>query len=98
MEIRISLEKKSLLQTPNFYFNSVIMEMAHFKTFFNFYFFKLSGGDSETLKQRRSQILSRGLPKQKPIQGVKQVIVVASGKGGVGKSTTAGIVGYSDFD
>uniref|UniRef100_A0A667HD32 NUBP iron-sulfur cluster assembly factor, mitochondrial n=1 Tax=Lynx canadensis TaxID=61383 RepID=A0A667HD32_LYNCA len=50
---------------------------------------QLSGGDSETLKQRRSQILSRGLPKQKPIQGVKQVIVVASGKGGVGKSTTA---------
>ncbi|GAB5572781.1 iron-sulfur protein NUBPL isoform X3 [Prionailurus iriomotensis] len=50
---------------------------------------QLSGGDSETLKQRRSQILSRGLPKQKPIQGVNQVIVVASGKGGVGKSTTA---------
>ncbi|XP_059037840.1 iron-sulfur protein NUBPL isoform X5 [Mustela nigripes] len=35
------------------------------------------------------QIMSRGLPKQKPIEGVKQVIVVASGKGGVGKSTTA---------
>ncbi|XP_005561093.2 iron-sulfur cluster transfer protein NUBPL isoform X3 [Macaca fascicularis] len=33
--------------------------------------------------------MSRGLPKQKPIEGVKQVIVVASGKGGVGKSTTA---------
>uniref|UniRef100_A0A673TZY8 Nucleotide binding protein like n=1 Tax=Suricata suricatta TaxID=37032 RepID=A0A673TZY8_SURSU len=50
---------------------------------------QLSGADSETLKQRRTQILSRGLPKQKPIRGVKQVIVVASGKGGVGKSTTA---------
>nr|XP_015797932.2 iron-sulfur protein NUBPL isoform X3 [Nothobranchius furzeri] len=33
--------------------------------------------------------MARGLPKQKPIAGVKQVIVVASGKGGVGKSTTA---------
>ncbi|CAI5764139.1 Hypothetical predicted protein [Podarcis lilfordi] len=33
--------------------------------------------------------MARGLPKQKPIQGVKQVLVVASGKGGVGKSTTA---------
>ncbi|XP_045144167.1 iron-sulfur protein NUBPL isoform X2 [Echinops telfairi] len=33
--------------------------------------------------------MSRGLPKQKPIEGVNQVIVVASGKGGVGKSTTA---------
>lgn len=29
------------------------------------------------------------LPKKLPIAGVKQVIVVASGKGGVGKSTTA---------
>lgn len=34
--------------------------------------------------------MARGLPKQKPIAGVKEVIVVASGKGGVGKSTTAG--------
>ncbi|XP_063507588.1 iron-sulfur cluster transfer protein NUBPL isoform X2 [Pongo pygmaeus] len=50
---------------------------------------ELSGAGSETLKQRRTQIMSRGLPKQKPIEGVKQVIVVASGKGGVGKSTTA---------
>ncbi|XP_006835425.1 PREDICTED: iron-sulfur protein NUBPL-like [Chrysochloris asiatica] len=50
---------------------------------------QLSGGESETLKQRRAQMMSRGLPKQKPIEGVNQVIVVASGKGGVGKSTTA---------
>ncbi|XP_073924302.1 iron-sulfur cluster transfer protein NUBPL isoform X3 [Castor canadensis] len=50
---------------------------------------RLSGAESETLKQRRTQVMSRGLPKQKPIEGVKQVIVVASGKGGVGKSTTA---------
>lgn len=33
--------------------------------------------------------MSRGLPKQKPIPGVKQILLVASGKGGVGKSTTA---------
>lgn len=37
--------------------------------------------------------MAKGLPKQKPITGVKQVIVVASGKGGVGKSTTAGKAG-----
>ncbi|XP_004682169.1 PREDICTED: iron-sulfur protein NUBPL isoform X2 [Condylura cristata] len=50
---------------------------------------QLTDSENETLKQRRTQIMSRGLPKQKPIDGVKQVIVVASGKGGVGKSTTA---------
>ncbi|KAG8508736.1 Iron-sulfur protein NUBPL [Galemys pyrenaicus] len=50
---------------------------------------QLTDSESEILKQRRTQIMSRGLPKQKPIDGVKQVIVVASGKGGVGKSTTA---------
>ncbi|CAO3614553.1 unnamed protein product [Mucor hiemalis] len=31
----------------------------------------------------------RGLPTKMPIKGVKNVVVVASGKGGVGKSTTA---------
>lgn len=34
--------------------------------------------------------MARGLPKKLPIAGVEKVIVVASGKGGVGKSTTAG--------
>lgn len=44
------------------------------------------------LQERQKQQMAKGLPKQKPIAGVKQVIVVASGKGGVGKSTTAGTV------
>ncbi|KAM6131487.1 LOW QUALITY PROTEIN: iron-sulfur cluster transfer protein NUBPL [Pterocles gutturalis] len=48
-----------------------------------------SSSRDEALRDKRSRILSRGLPKQKPIEGVKQVVVVASGKGGVGKSTTA---------
>ncbi len=33
---------------------------------------------------------SKGLPRRWPIAGVKDIVVVASGKGGVGKSTTAG--------
>ncbi|XP_026194856.1 iron-sulfur protein NUBPL [Anabas testudineus] len=45
--------------------------------------------DSKMLQERQKQQMAKGLPKQKPIAGVKQVIVVASGKGGVGKSTTA---------
>lgn len=48
--------------------------------------------DSKVLQERQKQQMAKGLPKQKPIAGVKQVIVVASGKGGVGKSTTAGTV------
>ena len=36
--------------------------------------------------------MRRGLPSKRPIHGVKHIIAVASGKGGVGKSTTAGNV------
>lgn len=38
----------------------------------------------------QKDMMARGLPKQKPIPCVKDIILVASGKGGVGKSTTAG--------
>ncbi|XP_066486814.1 iron-sulfur cluster transfer protein NUBPL isoform X1 [Tiliqua scincoides] len=48
-----------------------------------------SGVNDVSLKEKRHKIMARGLPKQKPMEGVKQVLVVASGKGGVGKSTTA---------
>lgn len=34
--------------------------------------------------------MGRGLPKVKAIKDVNHIILVASGKGGVGKSTTAG--------
>ena len=40
-------------------------------------------------QNHRPQI-ARGLPKKWPIAGVKNVVVVASGKGGVGKSTVSG--------
>lgn len=35
--------------------------------------------------------MQRGLPEKKPIDGVKKVIAVSSAKGGVGKSTIAGM-------
>ncbi|XP_002737144.1 iron-sulfur cluster transfer protein NUBPL-like [Saccoglossus kowalevskii] len=52
--------------------------------------FGISGNSKEpsTLKNKAQQI-RKGLPKKWPIAGVEHVILVASGKGGVGKSTTA---------
>lgn len=44
------------------------------------------------MKKRQADIMSKGLPKQKQLPGVKKILLVASGKGGVGKSTTAGIL------
>ncbi|XP_058791754.1 iron-sulfur protein NUBPL isoform X2 [Phymastichus coffea] len=44
---------------------------------------------AEELKDKQKEMMARNLPKQKPIPGVKQILIVASGKGGVGKSTTS---------
>ncbi|XP_043521736.1 iron-sulfur protein NUBPL isoform X1 [Frieseomelitta varia] len=41
------------------------------------------------IEAKRRELMARGLPKSKPLKGVKQIVVIASGKGGVGKSTTA---------
>ena len=38
---------------------------------------------------RQRQLMARGLPKKKSLPGVADIVLVASGKGGVGKSTTA---------
>lgn len=41
------------------------------------------------LAARQEELMKRGLPKRTKIPNVENIIVVASGKGGVGKSTTA---------
>uniref|UniRef100_A0A4W4GI59 Iron-sulfur cluster transfer protein NUBPL n=1 Tax=Electrophorus electricus TaxID=8005 RepID=A0A4W4GI59_ELEEL len=56
--------------------------------------FKISGVHERSSQEKQKAHMARGLPKQKPITGVKEVIVVASGKGGVGKSTTAGNLSF----
>lgn len=43
--------------------------------------------NNEGITKHRQEIMSRGLPKRKPIDGVKNIVLVSSGKGGVGKST-----------
>ncbi|CAG8484331.1 11403_t:CDS:2 [Gigaspora rosea] len=53
-----------------------------------------SGTSGISQKETRTKIdmetrMRRGLPTKKPIHGVKHIIAVASGKGGVGKSTLA---------
>ncbi|KAK7794225.1 hypothetical protein R5R35_012545 [Gryllus longicercus] len=49
---------------------------------------RLKASRSE-IESKQKELMSRGLPKRKSITGVNQIVVVASGKGGVGKSTTA---------
>jgi len=49
----------------------------------------MSSAGKKPLDQHQKELMSRGLPKRRSIPGVGHVILVASGKGGVGKSTTA---------
>ncbi|CAH0405717.1 unnamed protein product [Chilo suppressalis] len=44
---------------------------------------------TKDLNEHRAKVMGRGLPEKKPLPGVKSIILVASGKGGVGKTTTA---------
>ncbi|CAB4000668.1 iron-sulfur NUBPL-like [Paramuricea clavata] len=48
-----------------------------------------SDGHSQPQVKTREERMFQGLPKRKLIEGVKDIVVVASGKGGVGKSTCA---------
>eukprot|EP00095_Tigriopus_kingsejongensis_P001177 snap_masked-scaffold415_size178368-processed-gene-0.22 protein:Tk01177 transcript:snap_masked-scaffold415_size178368-processed-gene-0.22-mRNA-1 annotation:"iron-sulfur protein nubpl" len=47
------------------------------------------GRTPEEMKQHQAAVMARNLPQKKALSGVNHVILVASGKGGVGKSTTA---------
>jgi hypothetical protein len=47
-------------------------------------------GKRSVEEERRRALMAKNLPKRKPVVGVKKVVLVASGKGGVGKSTVAG--------
>ena len=54
----------------------------------------MSNGPTEG---RQKEMMARGLPKQRKIDGVEDIILVVSGKGGVGKSTTSGMLSMCPF-
>lgn len=45
---------------------------------------------STQVDERQAKLMARGLPKRQSLPEVEDIVVVASGKGGVGKSTTSG--------
>lgn len=45
---------------------------------------------SAQVDERQAKLMARGLPKRQPLPDVTDIVVIASGKGGVGKSTTSG--------
>ncbi|XP_003699116.2 iron-sulfur protein NUBPL [Apis florea] len=52
-------------------------------------FIFLNERKKKEIEIKQKELMARGLPKVKPLKGVKQIVIVASGKGGVGKSTIA---------
>ncbi|KAG4066667.1 hypothetical protein HA402_007303 [Bradysia odoriphaga] len=48
-----------------------------------------SANHSTQPTSRQLELMARSLPKRQELHGVKSIVVVASGKGGVGKSTTS---------
>ena len=60
-----------------------------FNKYFLKNFFKLQKCFQSTLSEHQKQLMSRGLPKRKKLSSVNKIICVASGKGGVGKSTVS---------
>lgn len=44
---------------------------------------------SQSTDERQAKLMARNLPKRYSLPGVKEIVIIASGKGGVGKSTTS---------
>ena len=44
---------------------------------------------SQRVTARQAELMARGLPSKKLLEGVQHVLLVSSGKGGVGKSTVS---------
>ena len=65
------------------------MLFTTYKQFFLKKSFNLLKCFNSTLSEHQKALMQRGLPKRKKLTGVNKIICVASGKGGVGKSTVS---------
>ncbi|MCL4140381.1 UNVERIFIED_CONTAM: hypothetical protein GTU68_035496 [Idotea baltica] len=79
---------------------NIFLKMNGFKiraigsAWFNYHPLKCYGNtisirSSHDINQRQKNLMAKSLPKKQKIPGVQNIVVVASGKGGVGKSTTS---------
>lgn len=72
-------------------FGSVRIRLVHFNTKSlpkHIHQASIYYNKNESLDKHKANIMAKGLPKVKPIENVTHIILIASGKGGVGKSTT----------
>jgi len=69
--------------------------MIMFMCLFSNSFLSIFQTQSKPLTDKQKELLSKSLPKKKRLENVRNILLVASGKGGVGKSTTAGLLFYN---
>ncbi|XP_077287287.1 NUBP iron-sulfur cluster assembly factor, mitochondrial [Arctopsyche grandis] len=69
--------------------SNIVKNILSYKLLSKYSFSSAAAQNSENADKRRAEIMAKGLPKKRPIPGVKQILLIASGKGGVGKTTTA---------
>jgi len=77
------LQGSSICRLPTHFlaFYNVVTRSFHLSTEL------LDANEAENI--RRKNVMAKGLPKRRELEGVSNIVLVASGKGGVGKSTTA---------
>ena len=71
------IERNNIMHSIKGLFRGVFLRIEQQKSLFS------------SLNEHQKKLMARGLPKQRSLEGVQRIVCVASGKGGVGKSTIA---------